>query len=203
MAALSTWALRVEAGTDCKPLSDKQIANWQRWGALRDPAEGKWSSVDVERIRQIQELGNEVRSVPRRAVRLFDPTYPTPPGKLRDAMIDVVKKTSARGRKMRRVETALRLLSEDDASKPIRKRSRSGSWRIPPDQWEQTLGGFNDEDFRQIAGYSASQARSLLKYLFISKSDILTGTPIEEIIVILTVRQLAIGTEIQARSSAP
>lgn len=203
MDTFSTWALRIEAGTDGQPLSDEQIANWQRWGVLREPPDARWSIHDVERAREIQELGKEVRSLPRRAVRLFNLNYPTPPGKLREAMIAVANTTSAPVRKMRCIGTASSLLYEGGTSRHMSRRSRSQAWRIPPSQWEQILNRFSDYEFRLIAGSAISQATALSLNPTVTRSTILDGIPFEELIVLLTVRQLAIGDEIKTGLSLP
>src|SRR4051812_22038284 len=95
MNALSTWSLRVQAGEVGKPLSDEQIAEWQKWGLLRVPGDDQWTATDVERAKQVRKRAQEVRSLPRRAIRLLDASYPTEPGRLREAMLAVVPTITA------------------------------------------------------------------------------------------------------------
>lgn len=197
MNTISTWALRIQAGADGEPLSDEQIENWQRWGVLRDPPDGRWSQADVARARQIREMGRDVRSIPRRAVRLFDLSYPTSPGKLRESMIAVAKSTSAPVRKMSRIASAVRLHYGDERARSSRNRSRPEKWRIPSEPWESILGRFNDDDFRLIAGSELSQARSLTLNPTVTKSGVLAGIPFEEIAVLLTIHQLTIADDME------
>lgn len=196
METLSTWALRVRAGDDDEPLSDAQIREWQRWGLLRDPEEGRWSELDVERAREVRTIAEEVRSLPRRALRLYrrdGGCYPTPPGKVREAMKAVAPTVDAPVRKMRQVGEANRL--RFDAVEPTRRarRNHPPTRRLPKNQWVSILDQFNDSDFGQLVQYARSEAIALSLNPLVERSGLLRDIPCEETFLLLTLMQLSAG----------
>lgn len=193
MDTLSTWALRVQAGGDDDPVSDAQIVSYQRWGLLRYPEGGRWSEPDVERLREIRALAAEVRSLPRRALRLYGGRYPMQPDKLRAAMKAVAPTVEAPVKKLRRVGEANRL--RYDAAEPARstRRTRPRTRRLPKDQWGTKLDRFSDVDFERLAQYAHSEAVALSLNPAVEEAGILSDLPFEELFLLLTLMQLTAG----------
>ena len=200
MESFSTWELRRKAG-DRHPLSDEQIAEWQRWGLLRVPQDGRWTEADVGRAKRVRELGKEVRSQPRRAILLLDASYPTEPSKLREAMIAVVPTIKAPVAKMRRLRVALRVRYEGLAGPRSGRRQPAERWLPPKAEWTTVLRRFGDYEFGLIAGAAHADAAALTKSPAVVRSGALSGIPCDEVVVLLTIRQLAIGDSVFAASA--
>jgi hypothetical protein len=199
VASFSTWALRTANG-ERQALSDERIAEWTRWGLLRVPPEGGWTEQDIERTVQIRDLAKTVRSLPRRAIRLYDARHPTEPSKLREAMIAVVPAIKRAMHKMWQVDDALRTHREGANASRSQRQRRSTRWRLPVQDWAQVLGRFADEEFERIAASASTDARALMQSPAVVKSGDVKGIPFEELVILLTVRQLAMSDLLKARS---
>ncbi|MFN8675487.1 MAG: hypothetical protein U0Z70_03825 [Thermomicrobiales bacterium] len=196
MGTFSTWELRTARG-ERAALSDEQIEQWTYWGLLRTPADGTWTEEDIKRTSQILALKGKVRSLPRRAVVLFDARYPTDPGKLRRAMIAVLPAISRTMHKMWQIDEALRTRREGVNAPLSPKQRRSARWRVPVQDFKKLLSGFTDEEFARIAGVAYTDAWSLRKHPAVIKERTLEDIPFEELVILLTVRQMAMSGVMQ------
>lgn len=195
METLSTWELRERVVDDGRRASDGEIDGWIRWGLLRDPQGERWTDSDVERAREVRALAKEVRSLPRRALRLYGTDYPMQADKLREAMKAVAPTVTAPVRKIRQVDDAARLRSESFSQDRNVGRARRKQRKLPREQWTTFLDRFNDSDFVQLAHYSRSEAIALSRNPAVQSAATLSGIPFEEVWLILMVMQLAVGDD--------
>lgn len=200
MTTLSTWALREQVREDGGRASDGEIAGLVRWGILRDPEDGRWSKVDLERARRARSLAKEVRSLPCRALRLYGMGYPMQPDKLRAAMKAVAPTVTAPARKVRRIEDALRLRYGATGHGGIIRRA-GRTWRLPTERWPEILSRFNDADFERIAQSSRSDAIALDLNPAVQKAATLSDIPFEEVWLVLTLMQLTVSDAASKRGN--
>lgn len=193
MGTLSTWELRGRVVDDRCRASDGEIEGWIRWGLLRDPQGEQWTDRDLERAREVRALAKEVRSLPRRALRLYGTDYPMQADKLREAMKAVAPTVAAPARKVRQVDDAARLRSESLSQERDVRRARHRRRKLPREQWTAFLDRFNDSDFERLAHYSRSEAIALSRNPAVQSAATLSGVPFEEVWLILTVMQLTVG----------
>jgi len=201
METLSTWKLREHVREDGGRASDGEIAGFVRWGILRDPENGRWSDVDLERARQARSLKKEVRSLPRRALRLYGMGYPMQPDKLRAAMEAVAPTVTAPARKVRRVEEALWLRYEATGPKGTIRRRERQTWRTPKEHWPDILSRFRDADFERIAQSTRSDAIALDLNPAVQAAATLSDIPFEEVWIVLTLMQLTVSDATSERGT--
>lgn len=193
MGTISTWELREQVREDGGRASDEAIAGLVRWGILREPEDGRWSDNDVKRAREARALAQDIRSLPRRALRLYGRGYPMPPDKLRAAMKAVAPTVTAPAKKVRRVGDALRLRYEVTGPDRSVRHTRRRVWRLPQVQWADTLNRFSDHDFETIAQYTRSEAIALDRNPAVQAAATLSDASLEEVWLVLTLMQLTVG----------
>jgi hypothetical protein len=193
---LSGWELRLRAEEETgRSVSGEQLADFVAWGLLPESPAGGWVPTDVERLVQIWELGKCVRPLHRRVVLLRDVHWPTPPGKLREAMVATIPSITAPARKMRNLYRALHIVSGEMTP------SRAGELRVPPEwrlpplrEWQALFDWPNDHELELLAGPVYSQAKAAELHPGVQASGLLTEVPFEELVILLMTRQLTIAT---------
>jgi hypothetical protein len=185
---ISKTALREAAG-----LSAKQFRDIQAWGLIPERPDGGWVEADVERLRQVRDLGASVRSYHRRAIRLQDARWPIPGDKLRQAMIDTLPSIEAPKKKMRALYRALQVRYGHVSSANADRLRVPATWRLPdPTAWAEVFRWPTDGEFSQIGNSVWADAQSLVSSPLVTRSGLLEGIPMEEIAILLMTRQLTL-----------
>jgi hypothetical protein len=198
MQRLSGWELRQRAADEGYPVSGKQFADYVVWGLLPQQPEGGWVAADVDRLIQIRKLGETVRQMHRRVIQLRDLRWPTPPDKLRQAMIDTIPSIAAPARKMRSVYRAFRILFGDATPDNAGQIRVPADWRLPERfAWQELFRWSTETEFELLAGSVYSQAHALQLHPGVQASELLAGIPFEELVILLMTRQLVIGTTLR------
>ena len=193
MERLSGWELRQRAGQRGAPVSGKQFASYQDWGLIPERLEGGWIATDVERLIRIRELETEARSLNRRVILLRDLRWPTPPAKLRQAMIETIPSITSPKVKMRRLYRALRIRHGEVTIARAARLTLPADWRLPSKhEWQDIFRWPNDEEFEQIAGPVDFDAHALTQNRVVKQSEFIAGIPFEEVVILLMTRQLTI-----------
>lgn len=200
MQRLSGWELRRRAGQQDVPVSGKQFASYVSWGLLPERDGGGWAEPDIGRLVRIRKLGESVRPLHRRVILLRDLDFPTPPDRLRQAMVDTVPSIAAALKKMRALYRAIQVLHGETTPADAARLSVPHDWR-PPERgrWLRSLRWPTDEAFEAIAGSVYSEAHALTRNPRVASSGLLADIPFEELVVLLMTRQLTVG-ELLARS---
>jgi hypothetical protein len=202
MGILSEWGLRERAAEEGWPVSGKQFRDYLRVGVLPPPSEGGWSEDMVERLVAVRKLGEEVRSLHRRTIRLWRSDLGIAPGKLRAAMIRVVPTIAAPKRNMDKLNRAIDALSGPSGWAPMPE-TLPGVDIPERGRWHLLLSAFRDDEFGQIAGARLYYAGLLKDPAFPEAHDILADVPIEEVVILLTVQAFAQTAVGQAKLSEP
>lgn len=198
----SEWKLRAEAEKRGVSVSHKQFEGYRAWELIPDPSDDeRWPPEMVDRLIEIRKLEKRARPLWRRAILLQSRGYPMRPGALRRAMLRTLPTVKAPKRKMRRLDAAIRWESrklEDPAYvgfvrfRPI---GRANDF-MEPNRWKAILGR-RDIDDSLFSGHVFPAC-----YFAIGLKGATANTPYdiskirdEEIIALLTIRQLAGLTE--------
>lgn len=213
MDRVSGWELRQRAEERTgHAVSCPQLQEYIEVGLLPDRAEDGWLPTDVERLVRIWELGKEVRPLHRRVVFLRDLRWPTPPAKLRAAMIATVPSLNAAITKMRQLHRAVRLQSGDVTPAAVHRLGLPPAWRPPaPAAWQALFRWPADEpdrsradaEFEQLAASVYNQGHALLSHPGVQKAGLLAEIPFDHLVILLMTRQFSIGSELQALALHP
>lgn len=194
---LSGWKLRAEAEARDVPVSHKQFQGYRKWLLIPDPEDGGWPPETVDRLIQIRKLEQQARPLWRRAILLHAKGYPMDPRMLRRAMLRTLPTIKAPKRKMRRIDAAVQWEAkklEDPAyagfarAEPMTSTDDS----MDPAKWKAILGrkDVDDELFGAHSSTMSYFALALRHAADRPQLDI-SSIPDEEVIILLTVRQLA------------
>jgi len=151
----------------------------------------------VDRLVEIRRLKHQARPLWRRAILLHARNYPMSPNALREAMLRTLPTIKAPKRKMRRIDALVRWEAsklEDPTfagtmwSKPVRRTDDF----MEPAEWKGIVSrrDIDDESF-------AAHVSAMCYFAFAFKHSPtsapldLSSIPSEEVIILLTVRQLA------------
>lgn len=203
---LSGWKLRTEAEVRHAPVSHKQFEGYRRWRLIPDPEDGGWPPETVDRLVQIRKLEDKARPLWRRAILLHARSYPVAPNALREAMLRTLPTIKAPKRKMWRIDALIqweaRKLEDPTypgmfSSKPARRTDDF----MEPGKWNGILGrrDIDDELFAEHTSTMCYFALGLKQSAKSTPLDI-SSIPDEEVIILLTVRQLA-GLAVRAEAS--
>ncbi len=202
----SAWKLRAEAEDRDVPVSHKQFEGYRKWGLIPDPEDGGWLPATVDRLIRIRKLKDQTRPLWRRAILLHAQYYPVAPRALREAMLRTLPTIKAPKRKMRRIDAVIRWEAkklEDPAyagmmwSKPARRTDDF----MEPNKWKTILGR-RDFDDKLFAAHSSTMCYFAigLKHGAQGTGLDISSIPDEEVIILLTVRQLT-GLAIRVEAS--
>ena len=215
---LSERALRDRAADLGAPVSGEQFRNYRKWGLLPEPIEGRWPRDVAETLVCIRQAEVDARPLERRVVLLWTgwrghPPIRAPFSKLREAMTALVSGPSIKApvRKMKRIEVALSAWvarevtasGEDSLLGTWRSSLEETPFRPPsPEEWRAILDSpdLSDEHFAEVVAWRLYLA-SLLRGVSVGSPHDLASIPIEELFVLLTIRELARErVEVTARS---
>lgn len=189
---LTSWALRKRAAERGCQVSGEQFKAFLACGLLPVSSDERWPVETVERLVRICQLGETVRSLTRRLLLLRrEPAFSeVPADKLREAMLDVAPKIETPARKMRRVDVAVRWWAS--IGQTIAKASPLPSaWRPPTYKvWQEVLLSADDTAFAERVSWQY-YAAGLLRDLTRGTKYDLTDLPVEELVTLLTIRDLA------------
>jgi hypothetical protein len=194
-------------------ISNDQLMDWRDWGLLHQRQDGLWPAVTVSQIVRILELSQTVRSRARQVIQLkMESSHPLPgqdlksergylseeffriPAEpLRKAMLDVARKIKPYKRKMKQMELWIAAYSARHEPSPMDRFTKLPSgWKTPPrEDWCDILTDAPLEQFQQTAEMQYVFVSILPSYL--SGSDInLAAIPLDEQIVLLTIRELSV-----------
>lgn len=193
----SGWKLRAEAEAREVPVSYKQFRGYRKWLLIPDPEDGGWPPEMVDRLIQIRKLEEQARPLWRRAILLHARGYRMDPAALREAMLRTLPTIKAPKRKMRRIDAVIRLEAkklEDPAYAGMVQLEPKGFTDDPtePGKWKGILRrrDVDDELFGAHTSTMCYFALGLKQGAKITHLDI-SSIPDEEVIMLLTVRQLA------------
>lgn len=207
MARISGWELRQRAEDRGVPVSGKQFQIYREWGLLPEQPEGGWTEADVARLVRIRELGDEVRQMHRRVIRLYDPGWSIPPDKLRQAMVETIPSITASSRKLRAIYRAIRVSYGDATPEEAQRLMLPPEWRLPDRQtWQRLFEWPTAQEFALLAESVSSQAHALQTHPAVRSARVLNQVPEEEVVILLMTRQLMLGTRLRqfpATTDAP
>lgn len=186
-------------------VSDEQFREYVRYGLIPEPVNGLYPLDTPRRLVCIHRMATEARSLPRRAIRLSATHHfwRMDPEKLRNTMVEVAPSIKSPKRKMRKVEVALAAWSRYLAQTPVlvAPYGLSRGWRPPPQgKWTETLTALDTASFADRAGAQYQVAlnvlpvfvRSIIVDIGVKNTAFdLSAIPLEEQIVLLTVRDIA------------
>jgi len=174
-------------------MSHEQLIAWRDWGLLEQDPDGRWAPETIERAARIHELGRTIDSYARRVILLKGEGFPVPPQQLQAAMAEVAPKIQPHLRKMKRVERALVELSSVSTPTSMKRSVRlPRGWKPPPAaEWRVLLLETDVVHFENLAGLQYYFAGVLKTLVPGSADDTLDQIPHEELLILLTVRQLA------------
>lgn len=197
MEQLSGWKLRQRAERRGTPVSGKQFASYQEWGLIPARTGGEWADADGERLTRIRELEAEARSLNCRVILLRDLRWPTPPAKLRQAMLETIPPIAAPKRKMLAVYRAVRVRHGEVTIAKAARLSLPADWRLPDTHaWQDILRWPTDEEVELIAGSVYFDAQALTHNPIVQRAAFLSEIPFEEVVILLATRQLTIPPQI-------
>ncbi len=190
------WRLRAEAEKRDVSVSYKQFQGYRKWRLIPDPEDGGWPPDTVDRLVQIRKLADQARPLWRRAILLHARYYPVTPNALRKAMLRTLPTIKAPKRKMRRIDALIRWEArklEDPAyagilwSKPV---TRTDDF-MEPGKWKSILGR-RDIDDKLFAAHTSTMCYFAIGLKHGTKGSRLdiSSIPDEEVVILLTVRQL-------------
>lgn len=194
---LSGWELRQRAEGRGTPVSGKQFRSYQEWGLIPERPGGGWIDADVERLVRIRQLRAQALSMHRRVILLRDLRWPTPPAKLRQAMIETIPSIKSPKKKTTALYRAVRIRhGEVSIAKAVRI-------RLPPDwgpperaAWQDVFRWPEDANFDLIAGSVYSDVHALVQSPLVTQSTLLADIPFEEVVILLMTRQLSLPPQI-------
>jgi hypothetical protein len=190
------WLTKTVALRSAATTSDAAFERYVASGLLGEPVSGLYPPDTPERLARINEAKSEARMLCRRIVRLRAEQlfWSMSPGKLGEAMIELAPQVRAAKRKMLKLENALAAYGRYLSKSPIVVRRPYGlpqGWR-PPSQseWANVLKA--DPALTELrAGPSYGMALNVLPAFVAGTSLDLTAIPIEEQVLMLTVRDVA------------
>jgi hypothetical protein len=205
MQTSSEWRVREEAEDRGYPTTHEQFQSYVDWGLLIPSPDGGWPVWTVDRLVEIRQAKVDAGPLPRRVVRLRSnyQKFPVPPALLKRAMIDMAgtRSISAPKRKLRRMNSAINraLAKVTVGADPIRRGGHSPvgpvpeSWVNPhPLRWQTILRiPVDDNYFETKAAFQYHTDHSfgvMASDAWPSETEI----PLEERILLLTVRDLSI-----------
>ncbi len=125
---LTASGIRIEAEKVGYPTTHAQFGRFEGWGLLPEPRDGRYPPETVGRLIEVRKLGEDVRSVPRRVLRLRA-RHRIPVKKVREAIQWVIPEIRAPRRKLKKFADALRQLPEyDDEIIERAKHLHIGRW---------------------------------------------------------------------------
>jgi len=205
---LSERALRDKAADLGSPVSGEQFRNYRKWGLLPEAVDGRWSVDVADTLVCIRRAEADARQLDRRVVLLWAGWRDCPPiredvSKLREAMATLVDGVSIKAPvlKMRRVEAALRAWAEREVARfdhdallgPSQDRLIERPFRRPsPEEWRSIIES-PDLSVKHFAAVVATQlyVAGLLRMVSAGTVNGISTLPIEELLVLLTVREVA------------
>ncbi len=194
---LSGWELRQRAERLGKPVSGKQFGAYQEWGLIPEQPDGGWIDADVERLVRIRALEAQARSLNRRVILLRDLRWPTPPEKLRQAMIETIPSIRSPKKKTTALYRALRIRHGDvSIAKAARLRLPAEWGPQEAASWQDVFRWPEDHEFELIAGPVYSDVHALVQNPLVIQSGFLADIPYEELIILLMTRQLSLPPQI-------
>lgn len=193
----SGWKLRAEAEAREVPVSYKQFQGYRKWLLIPDPEDGGWPTEMVDRLIQIRKLEVQARPLWRRAILLHARYYTVAPSALRAAMLRTLPTIKAPKRKMRRINAVIQWEArklEDPAYAGMVRSEPMGSTddSMEPGKWKGILGR-RDVDDELFGAHASTMCYFALGLKHSAKSTQLdvSSIPDEEVIMLLTIRQLA------------
>jgi hypothetical protein len=207
---LSGWALRCRAAkTPGNPISARQFNDARRWGAIPDPDDqGRWPAQAARWLERFAALGETVRPLPRRILRLRCELsdVPVPHATLREAMLAIRPTIKAPGRKMKQIDVACVKwgrfsagLIEDEMLAALVSPKREAVW-LPPEsgRWDELLRTGPTIFFAWCMGQAFYEHAPILAFARHWESELagqIEKIPIEERMTILTIRNIAVCLE--------
>jgi hypothetical protein len=204
-------------------VSHGQMEDWRDWGLLHQDASLLWDGNTVSKIIRIHDVGKSVDAIARRVILLSAETsrtippapgresdgersewfFQVPPESLRRAMLEVAPKIRPHLKKMRRIAAAVSAMpSASGNARSGTRRQQSSADSLPrSDEWEAVLSEASTQEFAQRSGlqyYVAALLGELGRRGGVDVSD----SPVEEQIVLLTVRDLYWRRELRRQKSS-
>lgn len=202
---LSGNQVRVRLAQRDEPVkvSNAQLKAWRDWELLAQDAGGLWEADSVDKIVRIYELGKTLDAIPRRVIVLnAEPLFQVPSETLRQAMLAVAPKIRPHLQKMKRIAEAVDAIPSETGGAPRGTRRKPSPANSLPrkEEWEAVLAEATPEEFAARSGlqyYVANLLRELGRGSGTDVSDI----PFDELIVLLTVRDLYWRRELRRQKS--
>jgi hypothetical protein len=175
------------------PVSGKQLNDAIYAGLLPERVPGGWWEEDVERLVEVVTLGKSLRPLHRRVIRLRNFRWPTPPEKLRQAMIDTIPSITAPQRKSLALYRVTQLRYGLRTEAQVKRLAIPADWRpLPVNQWQDRFRWPTADEFEAIAGPVYSDEHALRYDPAVSRAGLLDAIPMEELIVLIMTRQLSL-----------
>lgn len=183
---LTEGAVRYAARKHGVSVSKRQWDGYRKWKLIPDEDSDGWEPEIVARLIEVAALGETVRSLPRRLLRLNDARYPRAPGLTRRAMQRIIPTMKQPVRKSQRMHRAWALWSFGPHSLARRVRSRELPQVSSPNEWARALDAVPDEQLGRIV-QSASYFAAALGATVRGSKDAIDNIPPEEQLILLTV----------------
>ncbi|MGB3306368.1 MAG: hypothetical protein WBA63_09315 [Thermomicrobiales bacterium] len=199
MNALTQYQVREQfQKATCHEINPDRLKELAEWGLVEHRPDDLWGPTTVERLIQIRELGKSVDSYARRVILLngqqvgeTNDRFEVPTECLRAAMLERALKIRPHLRKVKRLESSIRLVFARGEGSPMASPLPKG-WKPPHrEEWPKLLARLSTDQFAQVAGWQY-YALGLLKTFDTDLSGMpLNEIPDDELLILLTVRQIA------------
>lgn len=137
-STLTESGIRAGAERAGYPTTHAQFQNIQKWGLLPQLQDGQYTLEAVSRLIEVRKLGKEVRSLPRRALRLRR-RYSIPANRTREAILWVIPEIRRPRRKLKKLA---RLLHHPPGADD-RVLIRATKLQVP--RWKELVKDFEDD----------------------------------------------------------
>lgn len=179
------------------PASGEQFLERLKWGLIPPPGDdGRWSADAAKALIRAQQLWTEerVHQLPRRALRMRCEGFPIPDENVLDALRAVAPTIDQPSGKMKTTVWARQVLA-DPASITRKQKPKRRPVRVPsPSTWNDLLRRTTVEAVTKRFWVWCHVA-SALRSLPFRPEDKISDVPVEELVTLLAVQDLAVAQE--------